>query len=68
MLIKQKSIISQKLDSQGFWQIAYSVLNKDKSTMLFLFDGYPDIFLPGFPSRNKLELPNIFITHEFVNS
>ena len=33
MLIKQKSITSQKLGSQDFWQIANSVLNKGKSAI-----------------------------------
>ena len=38
MLIKQKSITSQKLDSQDFQQIAHSVLNKGKSAIPPLFN------------------------------
>ena len=34
-----ESIISQKLDSQDFWGIANSVLNKNKFTILLLFNG-----------------------------
>ena len=37
-LIKQKSIISQKLNSCHFWQIANSVLNKGKSAIPPLFN------------------------------
>ena len=39
MLIKQKSITSQKFGSRDFLRIANSVLNKDKSTILPLLDG-----------------------------
>ena len=38
MLIKQKSITSQKLDSQDFQQIANTVLNKGKSAIPPLFN------------------------------
>ena len=38
MLIKQKSIISQKFGSQDFWQIASSVLNTGKSAIPPLFN------------------------------
>ena len=38
MLIKQKSITSQKLGSRDFWQTA-NVLNKGKSTIPPLFNG-----------------------------
>ena len=38
MLIKQESITSLKLGSRDFWQIANSVLNKDKSALLPLFN------------------------------
>ena len=37
MLIKQKSITSQKLGSRDFWQIANNVLNKRKSAIPPLF-------------------------------
>ena len=37
MLIKQEFITSQKLDSQNFWQIANSILNKSKSEIPPLF-------------------------------
>ena len=37
MLLKQESTTSHKLRSQDFWQIANSVLNKDKSAMPSLF-------------------------------
>ena len=39
MLIKQESITSQKLCSWDFWQIANSILNKDKSAIPPLFNG-----------------------------
>ena len=39
MLIKQKSITSQKLGSRDFWQTANNVLNKGKSTIPPLFNG-----------------------------
>ena len=35
----KESITSQKLGSQDFWQIAYSVLNKGKSAIPPLFNG-----------------------------
>ena len=35
----KESITSQKLGSCDFWQIANSVLNKDKSAITPLFDG-----------------------------
>ena len=35
----KESITSQKLDSQNFWWIANSVLNKGKSAILHLFNG-----------------------------
>ena len=39
MLIKQKSITSQKLGSRDFWRIVNSVLNKSKSAIPPLFNG-----------------------------
>ena len=39
MLLKQESITFQKLNSQDFWQIANSVLNKGKSAIPSLFNG-----------------------------
>ena len=39
MLIKQESIISQKLGSQDFWQIVNSILNKGKSVIPPPFNG-----------------------------
>ena len=36
MLLKQKSITSQKLGSQDFWGIANRVLNKGQSAMVGL--------------------------------
>ena len=40
MLLKQnESITSQKLGSQGLWQIANKVLNKGKSAIPALFSG-----------------------------
>ena len=39
MLLKQKSITSQKLGSWDFWQNANSVLSKGKSTIPPLFNG-----------------------------
>ena len=42
LLIKQKSLTSQKLGSSDFWQIANSVLNKVKSTIPPLFN-YPEV-------------------------
>ena len=38
MLLKQESITFQKLNSQDFWQIANSVLNKGKSAIPSLFN------------------------------
>ena len=38
MLLKKESITSQKLGFQDFQQIANSVLNKDKSAVLSLFN------------------------------
>ena len=51
MLIKQKSITSQKLGSRDFWQIANSVLNKGKSTTPPLLNG-PEV-LPSVSDKAK---------------
>ena len=45
LLIKQESIISQKLGSRDFWRIANSVLNKGKSAIPPLFNGPEVLFL-----------------------
>ena len=46
MLVKEKkeSITSQKLGFQNFWQIANSVLNKGKSVIPLLFNGWEVLF------------------------
>ena len=44
MLIKQKSLTSQKLGSQDFLQIANSVLNKSKSALPPLFSAPQVLF------------------------
>ena len=44
LLIKQESIISQKLGSRDFWRIANSVLNKGKSAIPALFNGPEVLF------------------------
>ena len=52
MLLKQESITSQKLGSWDFWQIANSVLNKDKSAIPPLFNN-PEV-LPSASDKAKL--------------
>ena len=47
-----KTITSQKLGSQGFWQTANSVLNKGKSAIPLLFNG-PEV-LPSASGKAKL--------------
>ena len=44
LLIKQESIISQKLGSRDFWRFANSVLNKGKSAIPALFNGPEVLF------------------------
>ena len=68
MLLKQEPIASQKLDSQDFWLIANSVVNKGKSAIPPSIQLYPKSFsnnsnfddlaisLPVFPSRTNLKL------------
>ena len=43
MLIKQKSITSQKLGSKDFWQIANMILNKYQSAIPHLFNNYTEV-------------------------
>ena len=52
MLIKQKSITSQKLGSRDFWRIANSVLNKGKSAIPPLFNRLE--VLPSVSDKAKL--------------
>ena len=52
MLLKQKSITSQKLGSSDIWRIANSVLNKGKSAIPPLFTG-PEV-LSSTPDKGKL--------------
>ena len=56
-LIKQESITSQKLVSHDFWQIANSVLNKDKSAIPPLFSGLE--VLSSASDKAKLYAENI---------
>ena len=57
MIIKQKeTITSQKLGSRDFWQIANSVLSKDKSAIPPLFNG-PEV-LPSVSDKAKLFAKN----------
>ena len=53
----KKSITSQKLGSQDFWQIANSVLNKGKSTIPPLFNGLED--LSSASDKTKLFAENL---------
>ena len=55
-LIKQESITSQKLVSHDFWQIANSVLNKDKSAIPPLFNDAE--VLPSASDKAKLFAEN----------
>ena len=57
MLIKQKSLTSQKLGSRDFWQIANSVLNKGKSAIPPLFNG-PEV-LSSASGNAKLFAENV---------
>ena len=52
----KESITSQKLDSQDFWQIANSVLNKGKSAITPLFNG-PEV-LSSASDKAKLFAKN----------
>ena len=56
MLIKQKSITSQKLGCRDFWQIASSVINKSKSAIPPLFSG-PEV-LSSASDKAKLFAEN----------
>ena len=56
MLLKQEPIISQKLGSQNFWQIANGVLKKGKSAIPTLFNG-PEV-LPSASDKAKLFAKN----------
>ena len=51
-----ESVTSQKLDSQDFWQIANSVLNKGKSAIPPLFNG-PEV-LSSTSDKAKLFAEN----------
>ena len=51
MVIKRKSITSQKLDSRDFWRIANSVLKKSKCTIVPRFNG-PEV-LSSAPDKAK---------------
>ena len=53
----KESITSQKLDSQDFWRIANSVLNKGKSAVPPLFSG-PEVFSAS--DKAKLFAKNFF--------
>ena len=57
MLIKQESITFPKLGSHDFWQIANSVLNKDKSAIPPLLNG-PEILFSG-SDKAKLFAENL---------
>ena len=56
MPLKQESIVSQKLGSQDFWQIANNVLNKSKSAMHPLLSG-PEV-LSAASDKAKLFAKN----------
>ena len=56
MPLKQESIVSQKLGSQDFWQIANNVLNKSKSAMRPLLSG-PEV-LSAASDKAKLFAKN----------
>ena len=49
-------VTSQKLGSQDFWQIAFSILNKDKSATLPLFNS-PEV-LSSASDKAKLFAKN----------
>ena len=53
----KESITSKKLGSRDFWQIANSVLNKDKSAILHLFNG-PEVL--SFASDKAKLFPENF--------
>ena len=66
MLIKQKSITSQKLGSCDFWQIANSVWNKGKPLIFPLVHG-PEV-LSFASDKAKLSAKNIFKNSKLNNS
>ena len=66
MLIKQESIISQKLGSRNFWQIANSVLNKGKTAIPRLLNR-PDV-LSSESDKAKLLAKNISKNSNLVDS
>ena len=57
MLLKKDFIISQKLGSRDFWQIANSVLNKGKSAIALLFNRLE--VLPSESDKAKLFAENV---------
>ena len=63
MLIKQQFITSQKLDSLDFWQIGNSVLIKDESTILPLFNS-PEV-LSSVSDKVKLFAENFLKDFNF---
>ena len=66
MLIKQKSMTSQKLGSCDFWQIANSVLNKGKSAIPPLFNG-PEV-LSSASDKAKLFAENFSMNSNLDDS
>ena len=52
MLIKQKSITSQKLGSKDFWQIANMILNKYQSAIPHLFNNYTEVLSSASDKAN----------------
>ena len=60
------SITSQKLDSWDFWQIANSVLNKDKSAIPPLFNG-PEM-LSSASDKEKLFAENFYKDYNLDDS
>ena len=62
----KKSIISQKPGIRDFWRIANSVLNKDKSALLLLFNGQE--VLPSASDKAKLVAKNFPRNSNFDDS
>ena len=56
MLLKQKSVTSQKLGSQDFWQIGNRVLNKSKPAIPPLFN--EPVVLPLVSDKARLSAKN----------
>ena len=66
MLLKQESITFQKLNSQDFWQIANSVLNKGKSAIPSLFNR-PEV-LSSASDKAKLFAENFSLNSNLDDS